>query len=135
MRVVKTEFVGTGRLGAVGGTENYTVAVFNDGNVTLTGITLTDALTGFSCALADIAPDTSTTQGADTSPLFTSQVVVLADVGRGAPSNTVNVTAQTPFGTSETASDTVVLTGPEQLPDVTVVNTATAEANLDAVEM
>ena len=133
MRVVKTELDGTGRFGAVGGTENYTFQVFNDGNVTLTGITLTDALTGFTCALADILPGASSTQCADTSQLFASHVIVQADVDRGALSNTVSVTAQTQLGTPVTASDTVVLSGPDQLPGITVDKSATAGANFDAV--
>lgn len=133
MRVVKTEVDGTSRFGGAGVTENYTFEVFNDGNVTLTGITLTDALTGFTCALADILPGTSTTQCANSSPLFTSHVITQADVDRGALSNTVDVTAQTALGTPVTAKDTVVLTGPDQLPDLSVVKTATTGANFATV--
>ena len=133
MRVVKTEFDGTGRFGGVGGTENYTFEVFNDGNVTLTSIILTDALTGFTCPLADILPGASATQCADTSPLFTSHVVVQSDVDRGALSNRVDVAAETVLGTPVTANDTVVLSGPDQLPGVTIDKSATAGANFDSV--
>ena len=133
MRVVKTEFDGTGRFGAVGGTENYTFVVFNDGNVTLTGITLTDALTGFTCALADIAPGASASVCANASSLFTSHVVTQPDVDRGALSNRVDVVAQTPLGTAVDATDTVVLTGPGQLPGLTIAKTATAGTNFDSV--
>ncbi len=133
LRVVKTEGDGTGRYGAVGATENFSFEVFNDGNVTLTGITLTDALTGFTCALADIAPGASATTCADSDPLETSHVITQADIDTGALSNTVDVTAQSTLGTPVGAADTVVLSGPDQSPDVTVAKTATAGANFDAV--
>lgn len=110
LNVVKTETDGSGSFNNLPATETFTFEVTNDGNATLTGFVLTDDLTGFSCALADIAPGASVTTCADNAPLSTTYTVQQSDVDSGALTNTVVVTN----GTLE-EDDSITLTGPDQL--------------------
>ncbi len=128
LNVVKTETDGSGSFNNLPATETFTFEVTNDGNVTLTGFVLTDDLTGFSCALADIVPGASVTTCADNAPLSTTYTVQQSDVDSGALTNTVVVTN----GTLE-EDDSITLTGPDQLPALTMVKTATSGAGFDAV--
>ncbi len=128
LSVVKTESDGSGTFDNLPTTETFTFEVFNDGNVTLTGFTLTDDLTGFSCPIGDIAPNSSAVTCADGSPLSTVYTLVQGDIDTGAVTNTVTVSD----GTNE-AEDDVTLSGPDQLPVISTVKTATSGANFTAV--
>ncbi|AKS45755.1 conserved repeat domain-containing protein [Octadecabacter temperatus] len=130
--VVKTESDGTAsfdNLDTPPTTETFTFEVTNDGNVTLEGFVLTDDLTGFSCTLPDLAPGASTTTCDTGAPaLSTIYTVQQEDVDRGSFSNTVTVTDGT-----TTATDTVSLLGPAQLPLLDMTKTATSGANFSDV--
>ncbi|MGJ8609527.1 MAG: beta strand repeat-containing protein, partial [Octadecabacter sp.] len=126
--VIKTETDGDAAFANLPTTEDFTFAVTNDGNVTLVGFVLTDDLTGFSCTLPDIAPLTSVTTCLDVSALSTTYTVDQDDIDTGGLTNTVTVTD----GTTE-ATDSVTLAGPDQLPLLDMVKTATAGALFDTV--
>ncbi|MCF2906714.1 DUF11 domain-containing protein, partial [Octadecabacter sp. CECT 8868] len=128
LSVVKTESDGSGDFGDLPTDETFTFEVTNDGNVTLKGFTLTDDLTGFSCLLADIPPLTSVTTCGDGSPLSTTYTVLQGDIDTGSLTNTVTVTDGTVF-----AEDEVTLAGPDQLPLLEMLKTATSGANFDTV--
>ncbi|MBU2994027.1 DUF11 domain-containing protein [Octadecabacter sp. 1_MG-2023] len=128
LSVVKTESDGSGDFGDLPTDETFTFEVTNDGNVTLKGFTLTDDLTGFSCLLADIPPLTSVTTCDDGSPLSTTYTVLQDDIDTGSLTNAVTVTDGTVV-----AEDEVTLAGPDQLPLLEMVKTATSGANFDAV--
>ncbi|WP_211097168.1 DUF7507 domain-containing protein [Aliishimia ponticola] len=133
LRVVKTEVDGDSTFGAVDSSEDYSFEVFNDGNVTLSSLVLTDDLTGFSCTLPDLAPGGSTTVCADSTPLSTSYTVLQSDVDAKVLGNTVDVAGQAPDGSAVTASDTVSLAGPTQAPSISMTKTATSGAGFTAV--
>ncbi|MDA9208298.1 hypothetical protein N9O61_05365 [Octadecabacter sp.] len=128
LSVTKTESDGTGTFDNLPTTETFTFEVTNDGNVTLTGFTLTDDLTGFSCPLADIAPNMSVSTCADGSALSTTYTVLQGDIDTGALTNTVTVSD----GTND-AEDDVTLSGPDQLPLLSMVKTATSGDQFAAV--
>jgi len=92
-----------------GDTVTYTLEAQNTGNVTLTGVLITDGLTGVTvvdpCVAADLAP------GATMSCEFT-YVVTQGDVDAGALTNTASVVGTPPSGADDnvTATDAVTLT-------------------------
>ncbi len=134
MVVTKSEADGSGDFANLPTTETYTFTVENTGNVRLSNIVLTDALTGFSCPIAPLDPGQTATTCADSSPLSTTYTITQADIDNGALTNTATVTADTPPGVpsiSETGSET--LAGPDQLPALTVVKSETSGANFSAV--
>jgi len=105
--------------------EAYLFTVTNNGNVTLKGISLDDPLTGFSCALPDLAPNASTTLCADgLTQLRGTFTPGQADVDRGSLTNVVTVTANTDQTPSVTASDQLTLLGPDQLPSLSVTKSS-----------
>lgn len=126
--VVKTETDGTGTFGDLPTTEDFTFEVTNDGNVTLVGFTLNDPIAGFSCALADIPPNTSVTTCGNGSALSVTYAVDQDDIDRGSLTNTVTVTDGTTTGT-----DAVSLAGPDQLPLLDMVKTSTGGGNFDDI--
>ncbi|WP_417260585.1 hypothetical protein [Celeribacter sp.] len=128
IRVVKTEDDASGSYDNLPATELFTFEVFNDGNVTLTGFELTDALTGDSCALPDIAPGSSVTQCLNGDPLEVTYTITQADIDRGSLVNSVTVTDG-----SLTATDSVTLSGPTQSPAISMVKTPTSGANFAEV--
>ncbi|GGX41224.1 hypothetical protein GCM10007385_05930 [Tateyamaria omphalii] len=133
LRVVKTEVDGSGTFGAVTSAEAYTFEVFNDGNVTLSNLSLSDDLTGFSCTLADLLPGASTTTCADTTPLADSYTITQTDVDARFLTNEVEVTGTAPGGASISDTDTITLAGPTQAPSIDMTKTATAGDNFTAV--
>ena len=128
LSVVKTEQDGSGDFGAVGSPETFTFAVTNDGNVTLSGVVLTDDLTGFSCTLPDLAPGDVATTCQGGAPLQTVHEITQADVDAGGLTNQVTVTDGVTTGT-----DDVTLAGPAQAPALSMAKTATAGAGFAAV--
>ncbi len=133
LRVEKTEVDGSGTFGAVGASEAYAFEVFNDGNVTLSNLTISDDLTGFTCTLADLAPGSSTTTCADTSALGDSYTIQQSDVDDRFLTNEVTVSGQAPNGDSVSDTDSVTLDGPTQSPAINMVKTATGGADFTSV--
>ena len=131
--VAKAEIDGSGGFGNLPATETYGFTVRNTGNVTLTAPTITDPLTGYTCALADLAPGATATTCADGTPLRTTYTVDQDDIDAAEIENTVTVTSTTDRGTPVTASDTLALPGPAQLPALSLVKTATSGDPFDAV--
>ncbi|SLN30627.1 beta strand repeat-containing protein [Pseudooctadecabacter jejudonensis] len=123
--VVKSENDNSGTFGSLPSSELYTFSVTNDGNVTLTGFTLTDDLTGFTCPLPSIPVGGTVNFCADgTTALQDTYDITQADIDRAQLTNTVTVTDGT-----LTATDDVTLTGPAQVAAITMVKTATSGAN------
>ncbi|MGB5863775.1 MAG: hypothetical protein WBG95_05705 [Sulfitobacter sp.] len=134
VRVVKTEVDGNGIFGALPTTEVYTFEVFNDGNVTLSNLSLRDDLTGFTCTLTNLLPGGSTTTCADgTTALGDTYIVLQGDVDARFLTNEVSVTGQAPSGAAVSDTDSVTLSGPTQTPAITMTKTATAGAGFSAV--
>lgn len=133
VRVVKADEAGDLAFGPEGDTETFTFEVFNDGNVTLSGLVLNDPDLGFSCALADLAPGTSTTICANGDPLSADLTITQALVDAATYTNTVTVTGSTAQGTAVSDDDTLVLTGPAQDVQLSVVKTVTGGNNYTAV--
>ncbi|MCB5200260.1 DUF11 domain-containing protein, partial [Loktanella sp. TSTF-M6] len=135
LTVTKVEDDATGSFDNLPATESYSFTVANTGNVTLTGLSLVDGLTGFTCALPDLAAGAQTTLCADGAPLTDTYTVVQADVDAGTLENTATATGRTTRGAGApvTASDTVTLQGPDQLPVLSMVKTATAGAGFDTL--
>ncbi len=97
----------------VGDVLDYTFTVTNVGNVTLTGITLTDSLPGVTpeCPAVALAPGESLTCTA-------SYVLTQADTLDAALVNEVTASATPPSGPAVTDTDTVTLPMPPIDPDV-----------------
>jgi uncharacterized repeat protein (TIGR01451 family) len=77
---------------AVGTTIPYTLAVTNTGNVTMTGIAVTDPnATGLSCPVADLAASATMTCSA-------GHIVTQDDIDNGTVTNTATVTGDPPAG-------------------------------------
>jgi uncharacterized repeat protein (TIGR01451 family) len=136
LRVTKTEVAANGTFANLPTTESFTFTVRNTGNVTLTGLSITDPLTGFTCPLADLAPNASTATCLDANiPLSTTYTVTQSDIDRGSLENTATATGNTTLnpGVPVTASGSVTLQAPTQLPALSMVKTATAGDNYDAV--
>jgi len=126
--IVKTESDGTGSFGNLPSSEVFTFEVRNTGNVTLVGFEVEDASAGFSCVLGDLAPGAVTGVCGDGTVLSATVEIDQGDIDLGSLSNTVTVGDGT-----VTARDDVTLSGPDQLPVLSVVKTATSGAGFDAV--
>ena len=112
--------------GAVDDVINYTFTVTNTGDVTLTGIAVTDAdVDNLSCGATSLAPGASTTCTA-------TYTITQADVDAGGTENTATVTASSPGNTDDVTDDSDTGTdangGPvtdpagEETPDLDDVN-------------
>ena len=88
---ITTSRPANGRAYALGETISYQITVTNDGNVTISNITVTDALTG------DSWPVGSLTVGASRT-FETSYTVTEADVVAGSVTNTATATGEDPDG-------------------------------------
>jgi large repetitive protein len=120
MNVTKTETDASGGFGAVGGTEGYTFTVQNTGNVTLTNLSINDPLTGFNCAIANLAPGATATACANATPLSSSLTITQAIFDAGSLSNTVSVSGQGPGGVAVNDTATLTLGGPARTPAVSM---------------
>ncbi|MEY1554478.1 beta strand repeat-containing protein [Yoonia sp. R2331] len=96
----------------------FTLTARNTGNVTLTGVTITDADVTFApaCAPQDLAPGASYA-------CTGTYTVQQSDVDAGEFSNTGDVTGNPPSGPAETDSATVIVPGPAEMPGVSVSKT------------
>ncbi|WP_136443917.1 DUF7507 domain-containing protein [Pacificoceanicola onchidii] len=124
-----------GAYAASGDTEVYTFTVTNTGNVTLSGLTITDPDPAFTCSLPDLLPGASTTLCADgITALSVTKTFDQADVDAGSFANTVTVTgASDVLGTPVSASDTETVEGPAQVPSISLAKTSTFGATLESV--
>ncbi|MEJ6388822.1 DUF7507 domain-containing protein [Gymnodinialimonas ulvae] len=133
LRVEKTDEGADGVFGPVNEIETFTFEVFNDGDVTLTNLTLSDPDLGFSCALADLAPNGSTTTCANGDPLNADLTITQALVDAATYENTVSVTGETTQGAAISDDDTLTIDGPAQALELTVAKSITAGDNYTAV--
>ena len=121
-----------------GETLNYTFAVTNTGNVTLTNVTLTDILPGIVISGGPIA---SLAPGATDNTTFTASYVLgLPDVNAGQVTNQATVTGTDPFDTPVTdlsgttnGDDTPLVTPLTPGPAITLVKTATPAFSSPAI--
>ena len=97
---------------------DYSFLVTNDGNVTLTGVGVTDGAVGLvSCSVTTLAPGASTTCTAAT--YLTAQ----AQVDAGSVVNTADASGTPPIGAATTDSDTLTITA-IAAPSITIVKSA-----------
>ncbi len=89
LSVKKTADVNEGEEAVLGQEITYTIVVTNDGNVTLTDITVTDDLTGESWTIDSLAPEESAT-------FTTTYVVTEDDIIAGSIENVATATAPNP---------------------------------------
>ncbi len=120
--LVKTGGLAAGATGAVGDTVEYSFVATNSGNVTLTGVTITDPLPGLS-ALTFTWPGTpGTLLPGQTAPATATYVLTQADVDAGSVVNTATATGTDPGGDPVTGDDTTTVDVP-QTPGITLVKT------------
>lgn len=107
---------------AVNDVINYTFAVTNSGNVTLTNLSVTDTALGFSCLLDDLAPQAVATTCTGGAPaLSASKTITQTEIDGGAYINTASVSGQSRVGgTTVSDSDIVTATGPVQNPTLSI---------------
>lgn len=134
LSVAKTRDLRTGVF-AAGVDETYSFVVENTGNVRLSNVSFSDPLTGFSCLIGPLDPGQSVSQCADGTDLRDTYTPLQSDVDAGALTNTAIVTGQTTVGaTPVSANDTLTLTGPDQLPALSLVKTPTTGSTFVAVD-
>lgn len=103
---------------AVGDMINYTIAVNNDGKVTLTGLVVTDAALGLTCNLAPLAP------GDTDNSCRGSYTVDQDDIDTGTFDNIASATYTPATGPAITETGTATATGPAAAPNYTFSKTA-----------
>ena len=117
---------GTPGIGDVGEHISYSFTATNAGNVTLTGVAVSDATVGtVSCAATTLAPQASTTCAS-----AVDHVITAADIDAGQVLNTATASGLPPSGTrvtSDPARATVPTVAPN--PQLTIVKTATLHEN------
>ncbi|WP_237066694.1 beta strand repeat-containing protein [Loktanella sp. M215] len=133
LAVTKVADAPAGTFANLPATKTYTFTARNTGNVTLTNLAINDPLTGFTCALADLAPGEEALTCGDGSPLSDTYTVTQADIDRGEIENTVTVAGDTTRGTPATQTATLSVKGPDQLPALELVKSVTSGAPFDAV--
>ncbi len=105
-----------------GETYSWTVTATNTGNTTITGLTVTDDLTGQNVTCEVVAPDA-------TCVLEATYVLVQADVDAGSVANTATVSGQTPTGEISGSDTDLVPIAAD--PSVAVAKSVTTEASCD----
>ena len=106
---------------------NFSFEVTNDGNVTMSNITVNDPLVGaVTCLVATLAPGTSTTCTADAAYAATQ-----ADIDAGGFTNTAGVLAEDPNGDEAGDADSVTTPAPAA-PSVNLVKASTTTALTEA---
>ncbi|MEP2129959.1 MAG: gliding motility-associated C-terminal domain-containing protein, partial [Algoriphagus sp.] len=102
----------------------YTIVVTNTGNVTLTNVTVTDPLTGFTQNVGTLAPGESAT-------VTTSYEVTQEDVDNGEVINTATATGTDPDGGETGGTATAVVPGTDN-PSLSVDKVATVTTYAEA---
>ncbi|MEX3015486.1 beta strand repeat-containing protein [Gymnodinialimonas hymeniacidonis] len=133
VRIVKTDEGGDLAFGPVNDLETFTFQVFNDGDVTLTNLVVSDPALAFTCPLADLAPGANTSVCANGDPLSVDLTITQALVDAATYTNTVTVTGETTQGTNVSDDDTLVLTGPTQDLQLIMAKSVTGGDNFSAV--
>jgi uncharacterized repeat protein (TIGR01451 family) len=109
-----------------GDTIAYSFEVTNTGNVTLTGVAVSDPMVGaVTCPTTTLAPGESITCSADAVYLLTP-----ADIDAGSVDNTATVTGTPPVGDPVSDDDTVTVDLPST-PSISVVKSAGAVVDVD----
>ncbi len=130
--LVKTGGLAAGATGAVGDTVEYSFVATNSGNVTLTGVTITDPLPGLS-ALTFTWPGTpGTLLPGQTAPATATYVLTQADVDAGSVVNTATATGTDPTGDPVTGDDTTTVDVPQN-PGIALVKTGGLAAGATGV--
>ncbi|MET0296459.1 MAG: AraC family transcriptional regulator [Microbacterium sp.] len=115
--------------GAVDSVLRYSFAATNTGNVTLTGVTITDPLTGLSTLSYGTWPSgtTGVLQPGQTVTATASYTVTQSDVNRGSIVNRATATGTAPSGTTASAQSSQVTTATvAAAPSVTLTKSGTA---------
>ncbi|WBU37347.1 DUF7507 domain-containing protein [Homoserinibacter sp. YIM 151385] len=120
LSIAKTGALASGATGVVGDRINYGFTVQNTGNVTLTGVAVTDRLAGLQGLAYGTWPSgtTGTLQPGQTVTASAFYLIQQADVDAGSVKNLASVSGRTPTNTTTTASSS----------EVTVNTTAAAPA-------
>ena len=115
--------------------ETFTFTVTNTGNVTLSGLTVTDTPLGFSCTLDELAPgDVATTCAGGAPALSAVKSFGQVDVDAGSFTNTATVTGQSKVkATPVSDSDNETVTGPVQNPTLSLNKSSTFAGPMNAV--
>lgn len=115
--------------------EIYTFSVQNTGNVTLTGLTVTDTDLGFTCVLDDLEPlGIATTCANGTPALSETKTFDQTDVDQGSYTNTATVTGQSAVNATPVSdSDTVTVQGPGQVPALEIEKTTSLTGDFDTL--
>ena len=100
--------------GPLGTTVTYTFTVVNNGNVTLSGLVMTDPITSppYSCTIAVL------NVGATDTSCNLIYAVTQNDLDAGQITNTVSATATAPGGVVLTRTDTITTPGPDNAPGI-----------------
>ena len=109
-----------------GDTIHYGFAVTNKGNVTLTGVTVTDPLTGTSCLIGTLAPGQT-----DTTTCSATYTLTQADVDAGSRANTATVSGNDPDGDPVTDDDTATVPLPKSA-SISLTKSATLHTDVVA---
>src|SRR5262249_54832617 len=117
------------RVGVLGQPVTYSLTVTNTGNVTISGITVTDVVTTpdsdpapvVTCPTTTLAPGGSTTCIAITT-------VTQADLDAGTIADTATATGTDPSGVAVPPADASFVVNASATPSLSVVKTATPEA-------
>lgn len=118
----------TGSFGAVGEIITYTFKVINTGNVTMSGVTISDPLlSGISCVSTTLAGGVATTCSG-------THLVSQNDLNAGSVLNTASVTGTPPSGPAIAPVDSNTVSVPAIIDPVITVVKATSTANYAAVD-
>ena len=113
---------------AVGAAISYTLTATNTGNVSLSGVTISDTnATTTGCGPATLAPGESLTCAA-------VHIVTQADLDRGSVTNTATVTGTPPSGPAATAASEVVVVPAATLASLSLTKSTTAASFSNAGE-
>lgn len=124
--IVKTAVANGDR--EVGDTIDYTIVMRNTGNVTLSGVTLTDTLAGLPTPTVTWPTGTANVLPPNTSATATATYTLTqGDVNTGSVTNIASVTAAPPAGTPTVSatSDAVVVSTADERPELVTTKTAT----------
>ena len=118
-----------------GDTVDYTITVTNNGNVTLTGLAVTDALSDATGAAitpallpvfdsADAGSAAGTLKPGEVATYLVDYDITESDITTGGLSNIASVTADAPGGASASATSAAAVTPLTAAPEVSTIKTA-----------
>ncbi|MDO4182895.1 MAG: MBG domain-containing protein [Coriobacteriia bacterium] len=107
----------------LGQTVTFTITVTNNGNVTVTGITVADEQTGLSETIDSLA-------AGETRTFTTTHVITEADILAGGYANTATATGEDPNGNPVEATDTETVTPENPAGHITVAKTSSASGTV-----